>query len=295
MKSAHGAFIQPVQGTPGVAQWRRVYGAVRQAIDNGALGPGARLPSARQLAQDWRVARGAVDEAFAQLQLEGLIERRIGDGTYVSLRAQTARRRVPALDAERALQKCRLQGMPVARLDAARRSLPLPTLHPRSTDLAGFPFETWRRLLLQAHDDPQRALLDAPPAGGLPALRAAIARHLAVQRGVVVSPSQVIVTNGPGESLPLAARLLLAPGDRAWVEDPGHASLPLLLRTLGIDVTGVPLDGEGFDVEAGRRLAPHAKLAYLHPLTQYPLGQRTRTDRCSLLMYWAVRLGAWIV
>ncbi len=295
MKSAHGAFIQPVQGTPGVPQWRRVYGAVRHAIDSGALGPGARLPSARQLAQDWRVARGAVDEAFAQLQLEGLIERRIGDGTYVSRRAQPVRRRAPLPHAQTALQKSLLQGLPVARLDAAQRSLPVPALHPRSTDLAAFPFETWRRLLLQAHDDGQRALLAAPPAGGLPALRAAIARHLAVQRGVVVAPEQVVVTNGPGESLQLAARLLLAPGDTAWVEDPGHASLPLLLRTLGLQVVGVPLDGEGFDVEAGRRLAPQARLAYLHPLTQYPLGQRTRTDRCSALLDWAVKQGAWIV
>lgn len=295
MKSAHGAFIPPVEGPPGAPQWRRVHAAVRHAIDSGALGPGARLPSARQLAADWQVARGAVDEAFAQLQLEGLIERRVGDGTYVGAGARPARRRTPAPAAVRALQKSQLLGLPAARLESAQRGLPLPPLHPRCTDLEAFPFDTWRRLLLQAHDDAQRPLMAAPPAGGLPALREAIARHLAVHRGTAFAPARVLVTAGPGESLQLAARLLLAPGDTACVEDPGHASIAFLLRTLGVQVVGVPLDGEGFDVEAARRLAPQAKLVYLHPLTQYPLGQRTRTDRCSALLDWAARQGPWIL
>ncbi len=92
-KPASGAFIQPVLDEAAVRQAPqrvRVYRAIRTAIAGGALAPGDRLPSARQLAADWGLARGAVDEAFAQLQMEGLIRRRVGDGTYVEPAAASA-------------------------------------------------------------------------------------------------------------------------------------------------------------------------------------------------------------
>lgn len=92
-KPASGAFIQPVLDEAAVRpapQRVRVYRAIRSAIDGGALAPGDRLPSARQLANDWGLARGAVDEAFAQLQMEGFIRRRVGDGTYVEPPGSTA-------------------------------------------------------------------------------------------------------------------------------------------------------------------------------------------------------------
>lgn len=293
VKSAAGVFIQPVQGVEGGPQRERVYRAVRQAIAGGALGSGARLPGARQLAKDWGVARGAVDEAFAQLQLEGLLERRVGDGSYVS--AAPVPPRPPTRHAQRVLQRGAVLGCAPVRLEAAWATMRVPALHPRATDLELFPLDLWRRLMLAAHDGPQRDLLDAGPPGGLPALRAAIAGHLAIQRGVRCTPAQVLVINGPGEGLQLAGRLLLAPGDTVWVEDPTHPSLPLLLRTLGLRVAGVPLDGLGFDVAAASRLAPQARLAYLHPLMQYPLGQRTRGDRGEALLAWAARSGSWIV
>jgi GntR family transcriptional regulator / MocR family aminotransferase len=296
VKSAAGAFIQPVDDpTGGGTQWQRVYRAVRHGITGGALPVGARLPSARQLALDWRVSRGAVDDAFAQLQLEGLIERRIGDGTYVRHAPARAETRRPTPVAERVLQRSAVLGCAPAQLEAAWTTMRVPPLHPRGVDLDLFPLETWRRLMVQAHDEAQRHLMDDVPAGGLPALREAIARHLAIHRGIDCSPEQVLIVNGPGEGIQLVTRLLLQPGDTAWVEDPTHPSLPLLMRTLGLDVVGVPIDASGFDVAAGRRCAEHASMVYLHPLMQYPLGVRTRIERHEALLAWAAQRGAWIV
>jgi len=292
-------FIQPVHdaASAGLPQWARIAHAVRHAAASGAVAGGARLPSARQLARDWRVSRAAVEDAFAELQMEGLIERRVGDGTYLRRAppAPVAPPRPAAAEAQRILEHSLLQGCPSSQLDAARRPLAVPPLHPRRTDLDNFPLDVWRRLLLQAHEEPQRALLAGAPGGGLPALREAIARHLAIHRGLVCTPQQVLVTNGPGESLQLLGRLLLAPGDTVWVEHPSHASLPLLLRSMGLQVHGVPLDAEGLDVAAGLRGAPRARLCYLHPLTQYPLGVRTGSARGAELLRWAARSGAWIV
>jgi GntR family transcriptional regulator/MocR family aminotransferase len=302
VKSAAGVFIQPVHdaGSAGLPQWARIAHALRDAAASGAVQRGERLPSARQLAQDWQVSRGAVEEAFAELQLEGLIERRVGDGTYLSGAIATpptpARpQRQAAPEAQRILQRCLLTGQPRAQLESARRQHYVPPLHPRRSDLDHFPLDIWRRLMLQAHESAQRTLLDGAPCGGLPVLREAITRHLAIHRGLNVSPSQVLVTNGAGESMQLVGRLLLAPGDTMWMENPSHATLPWLMESMGIHVQGLPLDAAGLDVAAGLRLAPQARLCYLHPLTQYPLGVRTGSERCAQLLAWAADCSAWIV
>lgn len=298
MKSATGLFIQPVHdaATAGLPQWARVAQALRHAVASGAVMQGERLPSARQLAKDWRVSRGAVDDAFAELQLEGLIERRVGDGSYLRQGlAEPAPRRKAAPEAQRILQSSLLQGCPTSQLESATRPLRVPPLHPRSVDLDAFPLAAWNRLLLQAHGQGHFELLQGAPAGGLPALREAIARHLAVHRGVQCSPQQVLVTNGPGEGMQLVGRLLLQPGETVWIEHPSHASLPYLMRSLGLQVQGVPLDAQGLDVAAGERLAPRARLCYLHPFTQYPLGVSTSAARCQALLDWALRSDAWIV
>ena len=300
MKSAAGVFIQPVHDAASAAlpQWARIAHAVRHAAASGAVLRGERLPSARQLAQDWRVSRGAVEDAFAELQLEGLIERRVGDGTYLSGAIAPAPapqpQRQAAPEARRILRHS-LAGCASAQRDSACRLQFVPPLHPRRTDLDEFPLETWRRLLLQAHEAPQHALLEGAPCGGLPALRQAIAHHLAVHRGLACTAAQVLVINGPGEGMQLVGRLLLQPGDTMWMENPSHASLPWLMQSMGIRVCGVPLDASGLDVAAARRLAPAARAGYLHPLTQYPLGVRTTPARGTELLAWAAQRGAWIV
>lgn len=297
VKSAAGVYIQWVQDGPheAVPQWARVYRAVRRAIDAGTLQPGTRLPSARQLARDWKVSRGAVDEGFAQLQAEGLLERRVGDGTYVAAGARPSAQtphREPAAAARRVLRDFGAIAVPASRVEGAvvpRRAF---ALHPRAMPLDSFPLATWRRLLVQAHEPAQRSLLGGGPPGGLPALREAIARHLALARGVTCSPEQVLVLSSPREGVTAVVRQLLRLGDTVAVEDPSHPSLPQLFSILGARVHGVPLDDDGFVVEA---LPADTRAVYLHPLSQYPLGQRTRLARGRALLAWAAANDGWII
>ena len=312
-KPASGAFIQPVldEGALRPAPQRmRVYRALRSAIDTGALKPDARLPSARQLASDWGVARGAVDEAFAQLQGEGLIRRRVGDGTYVQAPLAAAVRahavpsgpsgppREPSDLAHHVLAQAArmgLGGLARPRLECAFTAQRPPPLHPRAIDIDGFPLPVWRRLLAAAASERQRHLLDAVPSPGLPALREAVARHLGVMRGVPCRAEQVLVVASPAEGLNLLLRLLLPAGGSMWVEEPTHPTLPSLLESLGARVTAVPLDAQGFDVAEAQRRDPAATLAYLHPLGHYPLARRTTVARGDELIAWARRHGRWIV
>ena len=62
---------------------RQVYDQVRAAIHEGALKPGGRLPSSRDLALRLGVSRASVVAAYDQLLAEGYAEGRKGSGTYV--------------------------------------------------------------------------------------------------------------------------------------------------------------------------------------------------------------------
>jgi GntR family transcriptional regulator/MocR family aminotransferase len=290
-----------VTGDRKVARRVRVYCTVIDAIRSGALPPGTRLPSARQLAAEWGYARGAIEEAFSQLQIEGFIERRVGDGSYVAAQAAAVSTRPPARQrplsrsAQQVLDRFSVYLGKPRQLELPHVMLAEQPLFPRAPMVHEFPLEVWRRLISRAHGEAWRDHLTYGPAAGLPRLREAIARHLALARATPVQAQQVLVVNSPMQALELIARVLLEPGDKVWLEDPGHTSLISLFEVLRCQVVGVPLDAQGLDVAAGRALAPDAALAYFHPVTQYPLGVRTSTARLRELLRWADDSGAWIV
>ena len=282
----------------------RVYAALLDAIRNGALPPGTRLPSSRQLALEWGFARGAVDEAFAQLQMEALIERRVGDGSYVAAGAATVAPasaagkpvvRPLSRSAQQVLERFSAYLGKPAQTELPHRILSEQALFPRAPTTAQFPLATWRRLIARAHGDGYRDHLGYGPAAGLPRLREAIARHLALTRSTMVGAHQVIVVNSALHALELIARVLLESGDKVWVEDPGQPGIVSLLRVLRMQVIGAPMDDEGLNVEGGKAIAPDAAAVYFHPITQFPLGVRTTAARRAELLQWAEQSGAWII
>jgi GntR family transcriptional regulator / MocR family aminotransferase len=305
VKRASGVMIAPPQttGDRRVARRVRVYCTVLDAIRNGTLPAGARLPSARQMAAEWGYARGAVEEAFAQLQIEGYVERRVGDGSYVTPEAAHIRTpsRLPETprplshSAQQVIDRLSVYVGKPRHIELPQVMLAEEPLHPRAPLLREFPLETWRRLVTKAHGEPLRDHLAYGAAAGLPRLREGIARHLSLARGMAVTPQQIVVMNSPSQAFEMLARVLLEPGDTVWLEDPGHSGLVALYRTLHMHVAGVPLDEQGLNVQAGVRLAPDAAMVYFHPIAQYPLGVPTTAQRRAELLAWAETSGAWIV
>ncbi len=305
VKQALGVMIAapPIVGDMRMARRVRVYCTIVDAIRSGSLPVGTRLPSVRQLAAEWGYARGAVEEAFAQLQIEGLIERRVGDGSYVAALAPAATAPDGAAPTARPLSRSAQRvvnrfaayfGMPTGQ-EVPQPMLAQQPLYPRAPLLQDFPLDVWRRLVSRAHGEAYRDHLNYGPSAGLPRLREAIARHLSLARATPVRPQQVVVVHSPTHAFELLAKVLLEPGDKVWLESPGHGSLVSLFQVLGMQIVGVPLDAEGLDVEAGRARAPDAALVYFHPITQYPTGVRTSPQRRAELLRWADASGAWIV
>src|SRR5262249_12290009 len=159
-------------------------------------------------------------------------------------------------------------------------------------DASLFPYETWRRLLAgQLRAEVVGSGGYVHPAGHR-GLREAIARSIGISRSVQASPDDVVITNGTQQAIDLIARVILAPGDRVAVEDPGYEPPRRLFESLGARVQGVPVDRQGLVVDA---LPRNARLVYVTPSHQYPLGMSMALPRRLALLAWAEQNDAAII
>jgi GntR family transcriptional regulator/MocR family aminotransferase len=276
---------------PGGPVIRQVYDQVRAAIHEGALKPGGRLPSSRDLALRLGVARASVVAAYDQLLAEGYAEGRKGSGTYVCGDLSGV---IDLPDAPRPADP-----PPGAPLEAAMGFVNL--------DSAMVAFSNGRTLMdaraLDAWSKSTRRALRtlgpadfgySDPAGDL-RLRSAVADYLRAARGVVCAPEQVLLTSGAQQAVDLTLRVLVRPGDKVWLEDPGYQPTWYAAAAAGARTFGVPVDRSGLVVSAGVALAPDARLAFLTPSHQYPLGVALSMGRRLELVAWAREAGAWIL
>jgi GntR family transcriptional regulator/MocR family aminotransferase len=165
--------------------------------------------------------------------------------------------------------------------------------HEPAIDL--FPVELWARVASRVLRRAPRSLYGHGNVAGYLPLRRAIAEYVGASRGVRCTAEQIIVTSGAQHALDLIGRFLLAPGDQVWMEDPGYSGAFQTLRATGARIVPVPVDEDGLIVQKARKLAPKAKLAYVTPANQFPMGVVMSADRRMELLRWAVAANAWIV
>ena len=282
---------------------QQLYDQVREVILAGGLAPGSRLPSSRALAAELACSRNTVVSAFDQLLSEGYLEGHAGSGTFVSrvlpeelLTLAPPAGAAPAAEAPAADPLALLSPRGRALIGLRRTgSGPLRAFLPGAPETAEFPFDVWARLHSRIWRHPQAALARLGAPAGLQVLREAIARYLATFRGLACDWRQVIITAGAQQSLDLMIQVLLQPGDKAWVEDPGYPGLRGPLIAAGAVPVPVPLDDEGILVAEGRRRAPKARAAIVTPTHHYPLGTPMSLARRLELLEWARDAGAWIL
>jgi GntR family transcriptional regulator/MocR family aminotransferase len=272
---------------------------LRRGILEGRLQPGTRLPSTRGLARQHGVARGTVVAAYEQLLLEGYLTAKIGRGTFVTdavaddlLEARTNR----ALIRSRRPMLIRLSRQ--AR-DLVQTPFPSIMLSPPARPFASnqpamdlFPVDLWNRLASRRHRRSFGASLAQGDVRGHEPLREAIAGYLGTARGVRCSAREVVIVSGVQQALDLTARLLLEPGDAVWMEDPGYPGASRLFRAAGARVASMPIDAEGARIADAEARAPDARLAYVTPGRQWPLGMPLALDRRLRLLAWARRARA---
>jgi GntR family transcriptional regulator / MocR family aminotransferase len=296
------AFVN-LDGANGTPLYRQLYDELRTAILAGQLRAGTRLPSTRELAAELRVSRNTVLNAFEQLLAEGYVEGQVGSGTYVSRALPDELLHARAAQARRAPQPVR-KGRTLARratpfaqesINLSRNPKHTRPFRPGTPALDAFPNTLWARLLARRWRRPPPDLLGYTEAAGYLPLREAIASYLGAARAVRCEAAQVIVVAGSQQALDLVARLLLDEGDAVWLEEPGYLGARAAFKSAGARIVPLPLDDEGLDVKTGAQLAPEARLVYVTPSHQYPLGVTMALARRLALLEWANRAGAWVL
>jgi GntR family transcriptional regulator/MocR family aminotransferase len=267
---------------------RQLGDQLKTAIRTGRLPAGARLPSSRTLAAELSVARGTATAVYDRLIGEGLLTVRDRSSVHV------AERSAPLPQVERRSDKSRpFHAMRLAIQGDDELPPPQKAFLPGVPALDVFPSSAWSRILAASSRNMAPDIAgEGTYVGGYPKLQAAIAEHLGGARGLQCSPAQVVVTNSARAGLSAVCRLLAQPGDRCLVEDPGYPIAHRIIVGCGLKAVPIPVDDDGMKVHPD---LPAARLAYVTPTYQMPLGVSLSTDRARALVEWARRRSAWIV
>ncbi|MFY7959134.1 MAG: PLP-dependent aminotransferase family protein [Elsteraceae bacterium] len=299
VRRAEGALLQSVvidRDAPHSLSVQ-ICAGLRDLILNGSLKAGARLPATRILAKECGVARATIVESFDQLVAEGLLETRVGAGTFVSVALDAERPAMPAEADRRAIALDRLaQPMAVATGRFATRLPHKP--RPFTTAMPAFdafPMAQWSRLSAKHWRQPRDLVLGYPDFLGYEPLRRAIAAHLRANRGIDCDWRQVFVVAGAQQAFQLIAATLIDPGEKVWFENPGAIGARNILVAAGADLVPVPVDEAGLDVGRGLELAPRFKLAFVTPSHQQPLGAKMSLERRFALLSAAEDCDGWII
>jgi len=285
--------------------YQQLYTHMRMSILSGELKGGRKLPSTRALADELNISRNTILNAYRQLMAEGYLESVEGSGTFVAHVLPdfllTAPRHTAPKNAQPLWAESRLPLFSEhAKSQMAASQPPSDGKPPRPflsevPALDAFPYEIWSRLVVrQARRMPVSTFMYQDSAGYRP-LREAIAAHVAVSRQVHCKPEQIMIVPGSQGALDLASRMMLNAGDPVWMEDPGYPGARGAFLGAGADIIPVPIDDEGLVVDIGVARAPGARLVYLTPSHQFPLGVMMSISRRLALLDWAKRANAYIL
>ena len=288
-----GSLVPGTVGPAGepISMQKQLIGRLKQAILSGRLPAGAVLPASRLLAEELGVSRNTVVIAYEHLIAEGYVLASRQGTRVTSLSGAAGRADGQDAKSGPALLARRLAPFADIRPQFAPEALLLPGM----PAIDHFPLAAWRRSLARAMADTLPHTLGYGVPAGEPALRAAIAAHLHVARGVHCDSSQVVITEGTQEALNLCVTLLANPGDIAWVEEPGYRGAKAAFYAGDLQILPIRVDQEGLRApqDAWRKHPP--KLIYTSPAHQYPTGAVLSVTRRLELIEQTRRAGAWLI
>ena len=255
--------LRPEDLTPLYIQ---LYQYIRDNILSGSIHEGEKLPSLRSLAKDLGISITTIGLAYDQLQVEGYISSRQGSGYYV--------REVPS--------GSRFPGFPVRRGE----DLFSEEENPYFYDPATFDFNKWKKCLNQVLTDHAHLLFFEGDPQGESALRSEITKYVYQSRGVVCSPSQIVIGAGTQQitgQLSIILRQLSV--FRVVLEDPCYLPVKNSFRDRGFHLVQVPVEQDGIRIQDLPSGTPSA--VYVNPSNQFPTGAVIPIGRRYELLTWA--------
>ena len=254
----------------GESMYTHLYKCIKKDILEGTLKATEKLPSKRMLAKNLGISLITVENAYAQLLVEGYIYSEPKRGYYVA----TLQQQLPPASKAPTAQPI-VAPKEYITLSFAKSSVPADT----------FPYNTWARLLrntLTSADE--HALISDTSAGGVLPLRKALAKHLYQFRGLNVHPEQIIIGAGTQTLYNLIVQLLGRSHIYA-LEDPGYPQLAAIYRANDVFCRYLPMDEQGIEVAVLENSG--ADILHITPSHQFPTGITMPVSRRYELLHWA--------
>ena len=256
--------------------YQQIYKGIKTGILAGKLQSHEKLPSKRMLANQLEVSVNSVTNAYEQLLAEGYIyslERRgyyVENITEFSMKEERVKNNLPDDLKEKNHQK-----------------EDWLSLSHMTSDTSLFPFKEWMKHQEKAIKNHQIELTEIPHPQGPYMVRKTISHLIALSRGIICEPEQIIIGAG---TQPLVRNLLaMQPAETVVaIEDPGYSRIYTMLKNMGFDVRPIPLDYEGIDI---RHLeSSQARFSFVTPSHQFPTGIIMPISRRIELLNWSVNL-----
>ena len=265
--------------------YRQIVNQVREYIRTGALPIGSRLPTIRELAEQYGLTRLTVQSAYAELKAEGLVEAGVGRGTFVAaeLPIPTSLHSMPT---PKILPPAWLSQGILADMMRMTAHPDLLSFAQAIPEASTYPTQELGRSLRVVLDDP--AALGYSSAQGEMCLREQVS-HVLLDRGIVTPPDRVMITSGAQQAIDLALRACVSSEDVVLVEEPTYVGMIELALQRGQCIVSVPSDAHGILLDALETACKryHPRLLYLIPTFHNPTGSSLAHERHQALLHLA--------
>ncbi|OXB92059.1 PLP-dependent aminotransferase family protein [Parageobacillus galactosidasius] len=268
-------ILDPTNGTP---LYMQLYMYIKEEITNGHLQKGSKLPSIRALSQHLGISKNTVETAYQQLLAEGYIESKPRVGFIVQELEEPLAPQVSQIDV----------------LPEAPKSTPIRyNFRYGHIDLDHFPMKTWRKCLLAAIDAERSELLWYGDRQGDIGLRKEIQRYLYHARGIRCSAEQIIIGSGTPQLIGVLCQLFDLRHDAVALENPCYNVIRTMFQNHHFSVIPIELEEDGLNID--QLQTTNAKVVYVTPSHQLPLGMVLPIGKRQKLLKWAQQANGFII
>lgn len=269
----------PLERTSSISLSKQLYLFIRDAILNGTLKQGEKLPSSREFGKQLNIARNVVIESYEQLTAEGYVHTKRGAGTYVSEGTFFEK-----ADFSPALQKAQgKEDRKEADTICFRTGIP---------DLSSIPVKQWGKIYKEITMSVQPALMDYQNSYGDYSLRCQLANYLRRTRGVMTRPDNILITNGAAQAFSLLCQMV-DNDEYALVENPLSYGILHTLESNRVKLRTISVDAWGMDTSALPSIPP--RLIFTTPSHQFPTGVVLPVSRRIEMIQYARKHDAYVV
>lgn len=278
--------------------YKQLYEQLKNGIYEGMLRPGDRLPSSREMCAGFGISRNIVTQVFEQLSMEGFFESRTGSGTFISGNMDTfpySKGSSATSGQKQEHHTARPYGLNNSFKGHESAFEPIQPFQQSVPLVPEFPFHAWERISAGINKNMASLHLGYDDAQGYLPLRKVLSDHLRISRSINCDPENMLIVNGSRQAIHLAAEILLNEGDQCWMEDPGYPGATSAMKRFGGQICPVPISNDGIDLNYAIKHYPSARMAYVTPSHQFPMGNTMPLNERVRLLNWAKDNNMWII